>query len=245
MPGLSWAARGANSTTRSIRRPSGNSLDWLRNSRQLERRPVCAGRGSQEYCIRQTAQPGRRRRSRLNEYKVKRGGISARSQYRHPLHSNPSQVSGRLLSHCYSLISLFSRTKDTRTYKMCNADGCKLVAYGGFWDIYTMFPTLAIPTTTKFITFPSSELRPRPEPTTENKDAYDAWNAAYQVWGTLRCPGDCQKGYFCRLHGSWITGQEVADGVAPPADRQAKTDKECLALHSDGKKSMARRGRRD
>ncbi|KAK0731940.1 hypothetical protein B0H67DRAFT_640266 [Lasiosphaeris hirsuta] len=148
----------------------------------------------------------------------------------HPSDKSPARylIDTLLASRC-------SRTQK-RTHKnldkMCNADGCDDLVYGGFWDIYTWFPQLAFPQGYAFTTLPSSHLRPSPQPEITDS-SYDAWNAAYQVWGALRCSGKCQSGYFCKVHGSWITGAEVKNNEAPPPETPADTADKCLALHSD------------
>ncbi len=80
--------------------------------------------------------------------------------------------------------------------------------------------------------FPDLVHRPRPEPNPAEKGDHGAWLNEYKEWGALTCPGSCEKGYFCRQHGSWISGREVADGVAAPASSQAQDT--CPAYHYGG-----------
>ncbi|KAJ7291585.1 hypothetical protein C8J57DRAFT_1458384 [Mycena rebaudengoi] len=79
--------------------------------------------------------------------------------------------------------------------------------------------------------FPSLHVLPRPEPESASgslKDAHDAWAVEYQQWGALKCP--CGRGYFCRLHGSWISGEEVGSGAAATCEMQRPGS--CPGYHS-------------
>ncbi|KAL7624125.1 hypothetical protein AAE478_005682 [Parahypoxylon ruwenzoriense] len=78
--------------------------------------------------------------------------------------------------------------------------------------------------------FPGLKVRPRPEPDAGMKDDYDAWKKEYDQWGPLRCP--CNRGYFCRVHGSWISGEEVGSGKAPIGEEQH--DGSCPKYHYGG-----------
>ncbi|KAK4223969.1 hypothetical protein QBC38DRAFT_486553 [Podospora fimiseda] len=75
--------------------------------------------------------------------------------------------------------------------------------------------------------FPELHVRPRPRPVNASKTDYDAWTKEYDEWRNLRCP--CGTGYFCRDHGSWVSGQQVRDGVAAPVDEQKEGS--CPASH--------------
>lgn len=66
--------------------------------------------------------------------------------------------------------------------------------------------------------YPELRVRPRPEPDKMRMDDHDAWADEYKHWGALRCP--CGRGYFCREHGDWISGDEVGSGTAVAADTQ-------------------------
>src|SRR3954447_1141214 len=78
--------------------------------------------------------------------------------------------------------------------------------------------------------FPELHVRPRPRPVESHKDDYDAWLKEYGEWRNVRCP--CGTGYFCREHGSWVSGQEVRDGIAAAADEQKEDS--CPASHYEG-----------
>jgi hypothetical protein len=62
------------------------------------------------------------------------------------------------------------------------------------------------------------------------KDDHDAWLQEYDEWGALKCP--CGRGYFCREHGSWISGEEVGSGIAAASDKQKQGS--CPAYHYGG-----------
>ncbi|KAI6085113.1 hypothetical protein F4821DRAFT_279657 [Hypoxylon rubiginosum] len=68
--------------------------------------------------------------------------------------------------------------------------------------------------------FPNLDVFPRPEPEPANKDDHDIWLQEYEKWGSLKCP--CGRGYFCRCHGSWVSGLEVGSGKAPTWDQQKR-----------------------
>ncbi|KAJ7291576.1 hypothetical protein C8J57DRAFT_1587913 [Mycena rebaudengoi] len=79
--------------------------------------------------------------------------------------------------------------------------------------------------------FPGLHVLPRPEPESSSgslKDAHDAWAVEYQQWGALKCP--CGRGYFYRLHGSWISGEEVGSGAAATCEMQRPGS--CPGYHS-------------
>ncbi|KAH8688944.1 hypothetical protein GQ44DRAFT_765612 [Phaeosphaeriaceae sp. PMI808] len=75
--------------------------------------------------------------------------------------------------------------------------------------------------------FPGLQVRPRPEPNPAVKDDHDTWLQEYNQWGALKCP--CGRGYFCREHGSWISGEEVGSGIAATSDEQKPGS--CPAYH--------------
>jgi len=75
--------------------------------------------------------------------------------------------------------------------------------------------------------FPGLQLRPRPEPNPAVKDDHDTWSQEYNRWGALKCP--CGRGYFCREHGSWISGEDVGSGIAAASDEQKQGS--CPAYH--------------
>ncbi len=79
-------------------------------------------------------------------------------------------------------------------------------------------------------TFPELKSRPRPEPDSPTGSDHDAWKAEYEQWGALRC--SCGRGYFCREHGSWISGEEVGSDMAPPGEKQQRG--QCPSYHYTG-----------
>jgi len=82
--------------------------------------------------------------------------------------------------------------------------------------------------------FPGLQARPRPEPNLSVKDNHDAWLQEYHHWGALKCP--CGRGYFCRAHGSWISGEEVGSGAAVASDEQQQGS--CPAYHYGGRRPL-------
>jgi hypothetical protein len=79
---------------------------------------------------------------------------------------------------------------------------------------------------------PGLQVRPRPEPMLATKDDHDAWLQEYEQWGKLKCP--CGRGYFCRMHGSWISGDEVGSGIAAPWNEQKQGS--CPNYHYGGQR---------
>ncbi|KAK3989752.1 hypothetical protein QBC44DRAFT_369812 [Cladorrhinum sp. PSN332] len=75
--------------------------------------------------------------------------------------------------------------------------------------------------------FPSIQFHPRPPPSPASGKEYDAWLKEYEQWGALRCP--CGNGYFCREHGSWISGAEVTSGTTCTAEEQKQGS--CPSYH--------------
>ncbi|KAM3558970.1 hypothetical protein ARSEF4850_004357 [Beauveria asiatica] len=78
--------------------------------------------------------------------------------------------------------------------------------------------------------FPNLQILPRPEPSCDDEEAHKAWQEEYSHWGLLRC--ECGRGYFCREHGDWISGDEVGDGVAPTGSSQKAGS--CPGSHYEG-----------
>lgn len=66
--------------------------------------------------------------------------------------------------------------------------------------------------------FPQLKVYPRPEPDISRVDEHRAWKKEYDQWVNIRCP--CGRGYFCREHGDWISGDEVGAKGAVNADAQ-------------------------
>lgn len=66
--------------------------------------------------------------------------------------------------------------------------------------------------------FPSLTAFPRPEPSVVGTEDHDHWLKEYKQWASLRCR--CGRGYFCREHGDWVSGEEVGSGTAIGADQQ-------------------------
>ncbi|KAK8150859.1 hypothetical protein G3M48_005954 [Beauveria asiatica] len=90
--------------------------------------------------------------------------------------------------------------------------------------------------------FPNLQILPRPEPSCDDEEAHKAWQEEYSHWGLLRC--ECGRGYFCREHGDWISGDEVGDGVAPTGSSQKAGS--CPGSHyEDGSERMTYIGQRD
>jgi hypothetical protein len=79
---------------------------------------------------------------------------------------------------------------------------------------------------------PGLQVRPRPEPEPAMKDDHDAWLQEYEQWGKLKCP--CGRGYFCRVHGSWISGDEVSSGIAGAWNEQKQGS--CPSYHYGGQR---------
>ncbi|KAI0893657.1 hypothetical protein F4806DRAFT_504073 [Annulohypoxylon nitens] len=67
--------------------------------------------------------------------------------------------------------------------------------------------------------FPALKVFPRPEPPIDQDD-HESWIREYNQWGSLRCA--CGRGYFCREHGDWISGEEVGSGLAVAGDNQKR-----------------------
>lgn len=78
--------------------------------------------------------------------------------------------------------------------------------------------------------YPRLAVLPRPEPAADTKESHDGWQQEYEQWGTIMCP--CGRGYFCRQHGSWISGEEVGTGVA--AAQTAQAGGSCPSYHYGG-----------
>ncbi|KAK3303840.1 uncharacterized protein B0T15DRAFT_285848 [Chaetomium strumarium] len=68
--------------------------------------------------------------------------------------------------------------------------------------------------------FPDLEVLPRPEPNYASKEEHISWQQEYEQWRGLRC--GCGRGYFCREHGSWISGLEVGSKVAVTWEQQQR-----------------------
>ncbi|KAF4456162.1 hypothetical protein F53441_1646 [Fusarium austroafricanum] len=85
-------------------------------------------------------------------------------------------------------------------------------------NIFEMFPTLTV--------------LPRPEPFAEDSSNHDHWLKDFDQWGSLRC--QCGRGYFCREHGDWISGDEVGSGAAITGDKQRRGH--CPSYHYSGEK---------
>ncbi|KAI1170613.1 hypothetical protein F4777DRAFT_105042 [Nemania sp. FL0916] len=66
--------------------------------------------------------------------------------------------------------------------------------------------------------FPGIKVLPRPQPDPAIGDDYNAWLQEYDQWRELRC--SCGRGYFCRQHGSWISGNDVKSGRAADVNEQ-------------------------
>jgi hypothetical protein len=66
--------------------------------------------------------------------------------------------------------------------------------------------------------FPNLTALPRPEPSVVETDDHGHWLKECEQWASLRCA--CGRGYFCREHGDWVSGEEVGSGAAIAADQQ-------------------------
>ncbi|KAF5012501.1 hypothetical protein FDECE_1454 [Fusarium decemcellulare] len=66
--------------------------------------------------------------------------------------------------------------------------------------------------------FPTLKVLPRPEPSTNDLQDHKNWLEESEQWSSLRCK--CGRGYFCREHGDWISGEEVGSGEAVAGDQQ-------------------------
>lgn len=84
--------------------------------------------------------------------------------------------------------------------------------------------------------FPGIDVFPRPEPDAQAVQEHEVWEEEYGHWGSLRCP--CGRGYFCREHGDWISGDTVGDNLAPHGDRQKPGA--CPSSHYSGKLTKKR-----
>ncbi|KAJ9132663.1 hypothetical protein NKR19_g9228 [Coniochaeta hoffmannii] len=78
--------------------------------------------------------------------------------------------------------------------------------------------------------FPDLKVLPRPEPESAAQEAHDAWQQEYEQWQRLRC--GCGRGYFCREHGTWISGPEVGSEVAVTWEQQQRGS--CPEYHYRG-----------
>ena len=68
-------------------------------------------------------------------------------------------------------------------------------------------------------------ITPRPEPDSNDYEAWLEWTKEYQQWSQVRCP--CGTGYFCRKHGEWISGADIKSGDALPQDQEQKHYHDC------------------
>ncbi|RSL81983.1 hypothetical protein CEP52_017075 [Fusarium oligoseptatum] len=78
--------------------------------------------------------------------------------------------------------------------------------------------------------FPTLTALPSPEPPANDSDDYTRWVKECEQWGSLRC--QCGRGYFCREHGDWISGEEVGSGLAVAGDQQQPGS--CPSYHYGG-----------
>jgi hypothetical protein len=78
--------------------------------------------------------------------------------------------------------------------------------------------------------FPALKVLPRPEPAEGSSEDHKHWLEESEKWTSLRCK--CGRGYFCREHGDWISGNEVGAGKAVTGDQQQPGS--CPSYHYDG-----------
>ncbi|PNP73790.1 hypothetical protein FNYG_12980 [Fusarium nygamai] len=89
--------------------------------------------------------------------------------------------------------------------------------------------------------FPTLKVLPRPEPAEGSSEDHKRWLEESEKWTSLRCK--CGRGYFCREHGDWISGNDVGAGKAVTGDQQQPGS--CPSYHYDDSEREIYVGQRD
>ncbi|KAF5252569.1 hypothetical protein FANTH_2463 [Fusarium anthophilum] len=110
-----------------------------------------------------------------------------------------------------------------RAQTLCGGPGCRVTLE----NITQMFPALKV--------------LPRPEPAEGSSEDHKHWLEESEKWRSLRCK--CGRGYFCREHGDWISGNEVGAGKAVTGDQQQPGS--CPSYHYDDSERETYVGQRD